>query len=83
MSLTYVVDRLEGEIAVIEGLGDVPLALLPDGLREGDVVAIDKADGEVRLRLDPGARAGAEAETKRLQGALPTLTIPEDGPLEL
>lgn len=52
-----VVDRIEGERAVLEMDGevvDVPLSVLPAGVKEGDVLAVsvqaaDAATGEARL----------------------------------
>ncbi len=52
-SVTWVVDRIEGDFAVIDwdkGRIDIPLAALPEGTREGSVL---------RIALDP------EEETRR------------------
>lgn len=55
---TYVIDRFEEDIAVLEGPGgrmrDVPRSRLPAGSRAGDV-----------LRLENGAWRRDEAETAR------------------
>lgn len=52
------VDRIEGEIAVVEVEGrmiDLPLSALPAGLKEGDTLLVtiappDLADAEARLK---------------------------------
>lgn len=55
------VDRFEGEWAVVETDGgrvvDVPLWILPEGVREGDVVV---------LRVDAEATGAARAEAGEL-----------------
>ena len=58
-----VIDRIEGDFAIIEFNGDtvdIPLSWLPQGSKEGD-----------RIRLvsdpDPAARQSANARLKRLQ----------------
>lgn len=82
-TIHHVIDRFEGPAAVVEGLGAIPRALLPPGAAEGDVLVVEVSDHEVRLRLDPQARAEAEAETRRLQEGLIPLDLSGDGPLEL
>ena len=72
-----VVDRVEGDLAVVEVDGgavlDLPLWLLPAGTREGDVVTVaasGEEDGALRLtlRVDPAAGArGREAAAARLE----------------
>lgn len=79
----HVIDRIEESVAHVEGLGDVPRALLPTGAREGDVLRIDAGEGEVRIALDEAARSAAEAETRRLQETLVVLVLSDDEPLEL
>lgn len=65
-----VVDRIEGELAVIAGYDDprvmfnLPLEHLPAGLREGDHL-------QVEFRLDAESRA---AETARVASLLEDLT---------
>jgi len=68
MSPTFIIDRIENQIAIIE-LGDqtfeIPIAILPDGIQEGDHCQIQRilpaknSDAEERLaRLkerDPGS----------------------------
>lgn len=71
-----VVDRIEGDLAVVEVDGgavlDLPLWLLPPGVREADVVSVTPAAGEdgslsLVLRVDPAAAAEArEAAADRL-----------------
>lgn len=55
------VDRFEGEWAVVQVDGgspvDLPVSILPEGTREGDVVV---------LRLDPEAGRAARAEAAAL-----------------
>lgn len=79
----YVVDRFEGDLAVVEGLGTLPAALLPAGAREGDVLIVSAVESTVTLRLDRDGRAAAEAETRRLQATLLRLDIPEGGSVDL
>ena len=72
-----VVDRVEGELAVVEVDGgavlDLPLWLLPPGTREADVVtvaSISEGDGALRvtLRLDRAAAdAARDAAAERLE----------------
>ncbi|MFO7259669.1 MAG: DUF3006 domain-containing protein [bacterium] len=70
-----VVDRFEGDLAVVEVDGDrfldLPRWLLPPGTREDDVVALTirvSPDGSVTCtaRVDAGATAAARAEAERL-----------------
>ncbi|MEZ4467848.1 MAG: DUF3006 domain-containing protein [bacterium] len=68
----WVVDRIEGSFAVIvaEGLEDtfdVPLAALPAGVREGDVLV---------LGADPGATAERRAG---VQARIDALAAGDDG----
>lgn len=65
-----VVDRLEGELVVVEVDGgpvlDLPRWLLPAGVREGDVITVRstaEAEGERKLllRVDPEATRAARA----------------------
>lgn len=60
---TYVLDRLEGEFAVLEGadgrMRDIPRRQLPEDIRPGDV-----------LRLENGAWRRDEAETARRSAAV-------------
>lgn len=52
-SIFWTIDRIEGEIAVVEiAVGktvDIPLSALPDAVREGSVLRID-IDGEEEAR---------------------------------
>lgn len=60
--MKWIIDRFEGEIAVIEcseGLHfDLPRSALPDGAKEGDVIAltIDDAETEARRKRIAGLR---------------------------
>lgn len=68
----WIIDRIEEQVAAIEEDGarvvHVPRALLPDGAREGDVLAVERegAGDEVRLRIrrDPAATAAALARSR-------------------
>jgi hypothetical protein len=69
-----VVDRFEGDLVVVgDDAGrflDLPRWLLPAGLREGDVVAV-QGEGEgpearVELRIDRAAADAARAEAAEL-----------------
>ena len=72
-----VVDRVEGDLAVVEVDGgavlDLPLWMLPEGTRESAVVSVTSAGGEdgvlrLTLRLDPEAgRRAREAAAERLE----------------
>jgi hypothetical protein len=71
----FVVDRFEGDLAVVEVDGarflDLPRWLLPPGTREDDVVriAVRRApDGTVTwtARVDAAATAAAREEAERL-----------------
>lgn len=71
-----VIDRVESEqvVVVFEGEAEpvnIPLAALPDGVREGDSLLIEMQDGEV-VRVEIDADAKAEAE-KRIQAKLERL----------
>lgn len=70
-----VVDRFEGNLAVVEVDGDrfldLPRWLLPPGTREDDVVALTVRigpDGSLTCtaRVDPAATAAAREEAERL-----------------
>ena len=66
--MTYIVDRIEEDIAVLqqEALHPLPLTALPDGVRPGDVVQSD-GDG---YRLDPAATAARRERIRHLQDRL-------------
>ena len=61
--MRWTIDSIEENVAAVEEQGGrmfrVPLALLPRGVREGDILRVERADrdGEVTLRisLDPDA----------------------------
>ena len=49
--MTFIIDRIEGEFAVVEAKGDfynIPKALLPENAKEGDVITtqINKEETE-------------------------------------
>lgn len=60
--MQWIIDRLEGDTAVIEyGEGkhfDLPRSALPEGAKEGDVlaVAIDTAETDARKKRISGLR---------------------------
>lgn len=65
-----VVDRIEGDVAVLEIAGarvDVPVSVLPEGTREGDVLTFVRAPGDT---ADAAARlARLKARTKQGPGS--------------
>ncbi len=71
---TWIVDRFEGDTAVVErALHEtltLPRTLLPSGAREGDVlrVVVEAGDGESRLTVtrDPDKTRRRAAEAGRL-----------------
>lgn len=72
----WVIDRFEGDLAVVEVDGehvlDVPRWMLPDGAGEDDVIAVEVRPGTdderaiVELRVDPEATAAAREEAAQL-----------------
>lgn len=66
---TYIIDRIEGDIAVLEGEGgamrDLPAAKLPAGARQGDVLC--EAGGA--FTIDKAATAArAENIRRKMRG---------------
>ena len=64
--MKIVIDRIEGDFAVVEIAGrcvDVPLALLPDGCKEGDALVFSRGA--------PSDRAAAEDRLARLKSRGP------------
>lgn len=53
---TLIVDGLEGRVARVEledgSVQDWPLASLPRGVREGDVLRLHVEDGDLSLKID-------------------------------
>lgn len=74
MSTRAVVDRLEGDQAVLEVDGEervVSRASLPDGVREGDVIDLSSLQVDERATRDAAdkvARARARAQKKKFTG---------------
>lgn len=67
-----VVDRIEGDVAVLEVDGrmvDFPAAALPEGTREGDTLQLSRA---------PADTAAAEARLRRLKSRTPQGSGPID-----
>lgn len=66
LAMVVLIDRIEGNYAIVEApdgsLHDVPLALLPSDVREGDALSVRAAD---RPRS-----AGAHARAGRPRGAV-------------
>lgn len=77
---TVVVDRLEGELAVLEtatGLQDVARARLPREARQGDHLrAVHADDGSLRYLVDEAATLAARRTNQR---ALDSLNAGDDG----
>lgn len=51
--MTFIIDRFEGEFAVVEAQGkvyNIPKALLPEGAKEGDVIATRVETQETEIR---------------------------------
>ncbi len=72
--MTWTVDAVEEGIAAIEADGKLlhlPLALLPAGVREGDVLAVDREEqadaATLHIRID---RAATEAALQRSRDKL-------------
>lgn len=68
--MTYSIDRLEGDLAVLcdeeENTRAVPLCALPEGVAAGDMLT-ETADGFV---LDEEATAARREQVRRLQARL-------------
>ena len=50
-----IIDRIEGDIAVVEHNGqhhDIPLSILPDDSQEGDVICVCHSQGSKSEALD-------------------------------
>ena len=72
--MTWTVDAIEEGIAALEAEGTLlhlPLALLPTGVREGDVLVFDREEqvdaSTLRIRID---RAATEAALQRTRDQL-------------
>lgn len=82
--LRYVVDSVEENVAALEGGGrllHLPLALLPTGVREGDVLAVfrsEEGDGgcTLRVRIDRAATGDALRRSRAQLDALPPQADP-------
>ena len=79
----FIIDRLEGALAVLEGLGSVPRALLPQGVSEGDVLMVESTEGVVTIRMDGIRTTEAEAEVRALRSELTPLPVADDGSFDL
>lgn len=68
--MTYIVDRIEEDIAVLqdeqEALHSLPLAALPEGVQPGDVVLSDVGG----YHLDSAATAARREHIRHLQDRL-------------
>ncbi len=69
---TWIVDRIEGEVAVVEGEDgktfDVPLHFLPPNAREGDVLRVEREAGSgPRSWVVTQDTAAREARRERLR----------------
>ena len=72
--MTWTVAAIEEDIAALEADGKLlhlPMALLPTGVREGDVLAVDRLEqvdeSTLRIRID---RAATEAALRRSRDQL-------------
>jgi hypothetical protein len=69
--MRWIVDSIEEDVAAIEAEGGrtlrVPLSLLPEGVREGDVLSVERTEtraGRVTLCIDVDPRATDDAYRK-------------------
>lgn len=79
---TWTVDAIEEGIAALEAEGKLlhlPLELLPAGVREGDVLAVDREEqvdaSTLRIRID---RAATEAALQRSREQLRSIRPAND-----
>lgn len=76
----YVVDSIEEGIAALEaesGVLHLPVARLPADVREGQVLAVSRGEGdELRIRIDHAATAAALARSRAQLDALPRQNDP-------
>ncbi|MPY68240.1 DUF3006 domain-containing protein [Deinococcus sp. SDU3-2] len=76
----WVVDALEGRLARVEledgQFVDLPLASLPRGVREGDVLRMEEQDGDFTLEIDHEETARRRGEA---QAQLDALNRPTSG----
>lgn len=80
--MTWTVDAVEEGIAALEANGTLlhlPLALLPTGVREGDVLAVEREEqvdaSTLRIRID---RAATEAALRRSRDQLRSMRAAND-----
>jgi len=74
-----VVDRIEGDIAVVELEGErtiqLPVEMLPGDTREGSVLTVQLGSGarttEVVFRIDEEGEAALRAEVEALRESIP------------
>lgn len=66
-TMTLILDRIEADSGVFEGLGAIPLALLPAQIREGAVLKVTRTASQVVLELDRDAQARREQGARSLQ----------------
>lgn len=53
--MSWIVDRIEGDIAVCEANGvmlDIPLSSLPQGVKENDVIILSVDENDTATRKD-------------------------------
>lgn len=79
----FVLDRFEGEFAVLEGVGSVPRAALPSDAREGDVVVLLESAEGVTYGVDSDATSLRRAQAEALRSSLLTLQADNDEVIEL
>ena len=66
-TMTLILDRIEADAGVFEGLGALPLAVLPAQIREGSVLKVTRTSSQVVLELDLVTQARREQDARRLQ----------------
>ena len=79
-----IVDGIEGHLARVEypdgHTEDMPLARLPRGVREGDLVIVTVTGGDVEFRVDAAATEVRRGEARARLNALNTVP---DGEINL
>lgn len=68
--LTLVLDRFEDGFGVFEGFGNIPRALLPARMREGERLQVTLADDSVTFQLQSTTSADQLAELQALRDSL-------------
>lgn len=82
-TIRLVLDRFEEDMGVFEGMGNVPRALLPMGLQEGDTLVVTLGVSEVGWKVEPNAKAREKAAMEALRASLLEAAVPDSGDFEL